>query len=180
MPKLAALECMVACRTLPLPCHDLTPSLAIGERNVDSCECRLDLRGCLVQAIELRYLTQIKNGQLTAIIAIISVYSSLQMQLGEPSHILEIRIERMYNYLSISPGRSRIGRASSPRWILCAQQIFPINDPMSEALNERQRWFLARVGVGHRCHTDDVPAHAFHAHDCILDTQTSNTGCSHG
>ena len=29
---------------------------------------------------------------------------------------------------------------------------------MNEALNDRQRWFLARVGAGHFCRADDISA----------------------
>lgn len=32
----------------------------------------------------------------------------------------------------------------------------PLTDPISDALNERQRWFLARVATGARCRADEI------------------------
>lgn len=34
-----------------------------------------------------------------------------------------------------------------------------ITDPIDDALNERQRWFLARVDAGSRCRADDLSTH---------------------
>lgn len=35
----------------------------------------------------------------------------------------------------------------------------PIIDPITDGLNERQRWFLARVDAGNRCRADDLSTH---------------------
>jgi hypothetical protein len=35
----------------------------------------------------------------------------------------------------------------------------PINDPITDELNERQHWFLARVGAGERCRAEDICAY---------------------